>query len=137
MSGAITSSITAPQSTRFRRFVPQVRKLPHPFDIAIELRNKYWFTDDLFALLTKYNVALVDAQSSRWPEMRHVTADVAYIRMHGPEKLFASSYSDEQLRELASYITTLPKTVQRVYVYFNNDFHGYAIKNAQKLMKLI
>ncbi len=118
-------------------FTTEVRALPHPFDIAIEFRNKYWFTDELFALLEKYNVALVAGQSSRWPEMRRVTADVAYIRMHGPEKLFASSYSDQQLRELADYITSLPKKVRRVYVYFNNDFHGYALQNGQSLAHML
>jgi uncharacterized protein YecE (DUF72 family) len=118
-------------------FTAEVRIQPHPFDIVIELRNKHWFTDELYALLKKYNVALVAGQSSRWPEMRQVTADVAYIRMHGPEKLFASSYSNEQLKEWASYITTLPNTVERVYVYFNNDFHGYALDNAKQLKKLI
>jgi len=118
-------------------FTKEVRRYAHSFDIAIELRNKYWFTGDLYALLKKYNVALVAGQSSRWPEMRQITADIAYIRMHGPEKLFASSYSSDQLAEWAKYIRTMPASVKRVYVYFNNDFHGYALENAQALKKLL
>lgn len=118
-------------------FTAEVHNKLHVFDIAIELRNKYWFTDDLYALLKKYNVALVVGQSSRWPEVRQVTADIAYIRMHGPEKLFASSYSDEQLGEWAEYIHSLPKSVKRVYVYFNNDFHGYALENAKQLNNIL
>jgi uncharacterized protein YecE (DUF72 family) len=118
-------------------FTKEVRAQEHPFDIAIEFRNKYWFTDELFDLLEKYNVALVAGDSSRWPGIRRLTADIAYIRMHGPEKLFASSYADAQLQELAAYITSLPKRVKRVYVYFNNDFYGYALDNAKTLAKLI
>jgi uncharacterized protein YecE (DUF72 family) len=118
-------------------FTKEVRNKPYAFDIALELRNKYWFTDDLYTLLKKYNVALVAGQSSRWPQIRQTTADIAYIRMHGPEKLFASSYSDEQLNEWALYVSSLPESVTRVYVYFNNDFHGYALKNAEKFKKLI
>jgi uncharacterized protein YecE (DUF72 family) len=118
-------------------FASEVRNKEYVFDIAIEFRNKYWFTDELYALLKKYNVALVAGQSSRWPEMRHVTADIAYIRMHGPEKLFASSYSTEQLEEWATYIRTLPKTVKRVYVYFNNDFYGYALENGKELTRML
>lgn len=118
-------------------FVAEVRVWPHAFDIAIEFRNKYWFVDEIFTLLEKYNVALVAGQSSRWPGIRHVTADIAYIRMHGPEKLFASSYSSAQLEELAAYMQNLPKQVKRVYVYFNNDFHGYAIQNAQELTQIV
>lgn len=118
-------------------FTAEVRSKQYAFDIAVELRNKYWFTDELFALLTKFNVALVAGQSSRWPEVRHITADIAYIRMHGPEKLFASSYSGEQLAEWASYIAGLPKHVKRAYVYFNNDFHGYALENGKELRRLL
>lgn len=118
-------------------FTVAVNARAYPFDVAIEFRNKHWFTDELYQVLQTHNVALVDGQSSRWPEMRQITADIAYIRMHGPEKLFASSYSYEQMSELASYIQTMPATIQRVYVYFNNDFHGYALSNAQTLIKLL
>jgi uncharacterized protein YecE (DUF72 family) len=118
-------------------FTDEVRSQQYVFDIAIEFRNKYWFTDELYTLLRKYNVALVAGQSSRWPEMRQITANIAYIRMHGPEKLFASSYSTEQLREWSAYIDSLPKDIERVYVYFNNDFHGYALENAEELNNLV
>jgi uncharacterized protein YecE (DUF72 family) len=118
-------------------FTKEVRSKQYVFDVAIEFRNKYWFTDELYALLKKYNVALVAGQSSRWPEVRKVTADIAYIRMHGPEKLFASSYSTEQLQEWAVYIDSLPKRVKRVYVYFNNDFFGYAINNGKELRRIL
>ncbi len=118
-------------------FTYEVRAKPYSFDIAIEFRNNYWFTATLFKLLEKYNVALVAGQSSRWPGIRHVTASIVYIRMHGPEKLFASSYSSEQLTELAAYVTHLPKHITRVYIYFNNDFHGYALKNAQELATIL
>jgi uncharacterized protein YecE (DUF72 family) len=118
-------------------FTERVRSRVYKFDIAIEFRNKHWFTKELFTVLKKYNVALVAGQSSRWPGIRQVTADIVYIRMHGPEKLFASSYSDEQLSELATYVDALPTHVKRVYVYFNNDFHGYAIENAKRLRSMI
>jgi len=118
-------------------FTDEISSRAYKFDVAIEFRNKYWFTGELFSLLKKYNVALVAGQSSRWPEIRRTTADIAYIRMHGPEKLFASSYSDEQLHDWAAYISSLPNRVKRIYVYFNNDFHGYALKNAKQLRLLL
>lgn len=114
-------------------FTAKVRSQHYVFDIAIEFRNKHWFLDEVYMLLKKYNVALVAGQSSRWPGVRQLTADIAYIRMHGPEKLFASSYSAEQLQELANYITNISTITKRIYVYFNNDFHGYALQNAKTL----
>jgi len=117
-------------------FTKAVRAQTYVFDIAIEFRNKHWFTEETYRLLNTYAVALVAGQSSRWPGVRQVTTDFAYIRMHGPEKLFASPYTTEQLAELADYIRSIPK-MRRVYVYFNNDFHGYALENAQELQKLL
>ncbi|HEX8390499.1 MAG TPA: DUF72 domain-containing protein [Candidatus Saccharimonadales bacterium] len=109
----------------------------HRFDVAIEFRNKHWLNDETYAVLKKYNVALVAGQSSRYPLAREVTADIAYIRMHGPEKLFASKYTTEQLTEWAEYIERISTKVKRVYVYFNNDYYGYAIDNAKQLAQLL
>lgn len=118
-------------------FTKEVRSRPFVFDLAIEFRNRYWFTEEVYKCLRKYNVALVAADSSRYPGAREVTANIAYIRMHGPTKLFASSYSDEQLQELATYLKSIHPDVERAYVYFNNDFHGYAISNAQTLQNFL
>ena len=57
--------------------------------------------------------------------------------MHGPEKLFASKYSTEQLKEWATYISSIAHKVKRAYIYFNNDFHGYALENAKELAALV
>jgi len=106
------------------------------FDVAIEFRNKYWFTKEVYAILKKYNVALVAAQSSRYPGAREITADCAYIRLHGPTKLFASKYSTEDITEWIHYIDSMPAKVKRVYIYFNNDFHGYALDNGKEMRSL-
>jgi uncharacterized protein YecE (DUF72 family) len=57
--------------------------------------------------------------------------------MHGPEQLFASKYSREQLEEWATYIRYISDDLKKVYVYFNNDFHGYALGNAKELANLL
>ncbi|MEO6536597.1 MAG: DUF72 domain-containing protein [Candidatus Paceibacterota bacterium] len=118
-------------------FTSQIAKLEYKFDVAIEFRNAYWFTEEVYTVLKKYNVALVAAQSSRYPGVREVTADIAYIRLHGPEKLFASKYTEEQMKDWSSYIKSISSKTKRVYVYFNNDFHGYAIENAKELKEFL
>jgi uncharacterized protein YecE (DUF72 family) len=121
----------------FKFFVPEVKKQRYSFDITIEFRNKDWFTNEVFSLLKKNNVGLVAGQSSRYPLEKHVTADFVYIRMHGPDQLFASKYSSQQLEEWAEYIKNITPEVKKVYIYFNNDYHGYAIENAKELTKML
>lgn len=118
-------------------FTKEIAKQKYKLDVAIEFRNIHWFNDIVYALLKKHNVALVAGQSSRYPEIRHVTADFVYIRMHGPKELFASNYTSAQLEELAKYIKSISSQVKKIYVYFNNDFHGYAIENAKELRQLL
>jgi uncharacterized protein YecE (DUF72 family) len=61
------------------------------------------------------------------------TADFAYIRFHGSTGLYWSCYSDEELEDWAQKISALGKDLDAVYIYFNNDAQGFAIKNAQTL----
>jgi len=101
---------------------------------AFEFRHKSWCEEKIYKLLKKYNVAWVIADSPSYPKAEEVTADFVYIRMHGSQILFGSKYTDKELKDLAQKIKKWLKTAD-VYVYFNNDFHGYAIENAKKLLK--
>jgi len=122
---------------RFLTYFTEVaRAQEHPPDIAIEFRHKGWFTDETYKLLRSHNVALVAAQSSRYPESREGTADFLYLRLHGPEQLFASSYTKEQLTDWAKFIKSAGKG-KRAYVYFNNDIGGHALRNARELKELM
>jgi uncharacterized protein YecE (DUF72 family) len=105
-------------------------------DFAIEFRHESWFNQDTYNVLNKFNTAFVIADSSRYPCARVITADFSYIRLHGPEELFASKYSDDELKKWSSYIKS-NKQLKRVYIYFNNDFYGYALDNATYLKKLL
>jgi uncharacterized protein YecE (DUF72 family) len=109
----------------------------YPIHTAIEFRHQSWFIKDTYELLRNYNVALVIAQSSRYPLDRVITADFSYFRFHGPEKLFMSSYSQEQLMDWAGFIKQCSKKLKRIYIYFNNDWEMNAIKNGKTLEKLV
>jgi len=121
--------------------------------IAVEFRHKSWCEEKIYKLLKKYNVAWVIADSPRYPYIESlkkfrsgrsaeggnrpkaevVTADFAYIRMHGSKIMFASKYTKEELKDLAKKIKNWLKQKLDVYVYFNNDAYGYAIENAKTL----
>jgi len=104
---------------------------------AIEVRNKTFNEKKFFDLLRKYNVALVISDSSRWPKLEEPDlADFIYLRFHGPDKLFASKYSKEFLKDYAKKIKKWSKK-RLVFAYFNNDFYGYALENAKDLIKMV
>ena len=66
------------------------------------------------------------------------TADFVYLRRHGATSLYSSNYSDTQLKREAVQIKEWSGLGKKdVYVYFNNDAMGYAVKNALTLKKMI
>lgn len=104
---------------------------------AFEFRHPSWCDKKIYNLLKKFNVAWVIADSPNYPKSEVITADFVYIRMHGSQVLFGSKYTKKELKDLAQKIKKWLSLKKDVFIYFNNDFAGYAVQNAQGLLKLI
>lgn len=105
---------------------------------ALEARHKSWLTEEAYGLLRRYDIAWCIADSGgRYPTADQVTAAYIYLRFHGPGSLYASSYNDEALDDWARKIRRWRREQRDVYVYFNNDFEGYALQNAMRLMEMV
>jgi uncharacterized protein YecE (DUF72 family) len=66
-----------------------------------------------------------------------LTTDWAYVRFHGRNQLFASNYSRAELTKEARILKRYLKDGMGVFVYFNNDAKGHAVKNARTLRELL
>jgi len=105
---------------------------------AIEGRHISWLSEESISMLTRYEVGFVISHSANaFPYAEHITAPHIYMRFHGPAKLFASSYSKQQLRQYAIRIKQWMKEGHTIWAFFNNDIGGYAIKNALELQELL
>lgn len=103
---------------------------------AFEFRHQSWFCEDVYDVLGEHNMALCVAHSPRWPLAEVVTANFVYLRFHGGESLYGSNYNDDELRQWAAKIKRWRAEHRDVYAYFNNDAHGFAVKNAMRLREL-
>lgn len=105
--------------------------------IAVEFRNKSWYSDESYELLQLYNAALViqDIPKSITPLIDHLS-DFIYVRFHGPSGNYRDSYSEQFLSEYATYIKEWLEEGKTVYTYFNNTM-GDAFKNLQALNQII
>ena len=63
------------------------------------------------------------------------TSDFAYFRFHGPKEMFASAYSDTELRNWAKKMIAFLETRRDVYAYFNNDAGGHAPRDSKALLQ--
>jgi len=135
---------------RSRLAIDKNRKLRH----AIEIRNHSFVDESFVALLRKYHVAWVVADTAgKWPYQEDVTSDFMYLRLHGDEELYASGYTEQALDRWAARIrawskgsqpqdaklisnTPPPKLANRdVYCYFDNDVKVKAPFDARRLLE--
>ncbi|BBG65603.1 hypothetical protein NNO_0900 [Hydrogenimonas sp.] len=113
------------------------KTLPPGYRFVMEFRHDSWLNEDIFNLMKSYNVALCINDFGRRKMPMELTADFGYIRLHGPTGRYGGSYSDEELKEWAEKIGSAMNVLKSMFVYFNNDFGGYAVENAKRLLKMI
>jgi uncharacterized protein YecE (DUF72 family) len=100
---------------------------------AFEFRHESWFADEVYELLRAHGAALVIADSPRYPFQTHeLTADFTFIRFHHGKRGRGGNYSERELEEWAQRLEAWRRRVD-VYAYFNNDWQGYAPRNALSL----
>lgn len=107
--------------------------LPRDKRFTFEFRHQSWFTAKVYSLFSKNNIALTISDTPSYPLVVKSTADFVYIRLHGRERLYASRYTDEQLKEWAARIKRWLSLGKDVYCYFDNDAQAFAPKNALEL----
>ena len=117
---------------------------------AMEVRHLSYADPAFLALLRKYNVALVTADTTAWPT-QDLTADFAYARLQGPPEADRESYAEAELdgwaARLAAWSDGKPAPLgplvaaaespkpRDVFAYFVSTDKVHAPKNAQAIMQ--
>ena len=107
---------------------------------AIEPRHPSFFAPRFTELARRHRVAIALADSADWPSFEQVTADFMYLRLHGSsERTYASAYDAAALEKWAAKIrawlspSDARPRVRSVFVYFDNDMHAHAPRDAEAL----
>jgi uncharacterized protein YecE (DUF72 family) len=114
-------------------------RLPDWMRVAVEFRHPSWHVEEVFALLERHGAAYCVMSGAQLPCILRATAPFVYVRMHGPDRehLYAGSYPESDLRWWADRIREWSGGGRDVYVYFNNDGHGHAVRDAEALRRLL
>lgn len=117
-------------------FLNYLNKLKHSETrVFLEVRDDSWIIEDFFKLLKRKNVNLVYSDSrTKWPKILKLTGDTLYLRLHGREKLYHSSYSREELEEFLKQVEAIGEDA---YIFLNNTAISSGIKNAITMKELI
>jgi uncharacterized protein YecE (DUF72 family) len=95
---------------------------------CFEFRHPSWFVPQVYTLLREHGAALVIADHPERPfQTRELTADWTFIRFHYGSR--NGDYTERELEEWRRRISAWRSRVE-VFAYFNNDWEGFAVKNA-------
>jgi uncharacterized protein YecE (DUF72 family) len=107
--------------------------LPGDARHCFEFRHPSWFSADVYALLDEHGAALALGHDARrkLPAAAPV-GPFAYLRLHYGARGRSGNYSDRELdtwrRRIAAW-----RSRREVFVYLNNDWQGFAPRNALAL----
>lgn len=109
--------------------------MPADIPVAVEFRHSSWDHPAVYDLLAHHDAAYVVMNGAGLPCVLKATASLVYVRLHGPDPhaLYGGSYSVDDLRWWSERIAEWAAQDRDVFVYFNNDLGGNAVRNARDL----
>jgi uncharacterized protein YecE (DUF72 family) len=97
---------------------------------CIEFRHPSWFAPDVMAMLREHDVALVIGDHPERPfQLHELTTDWAYVRLHHGKRGRRGNYSALELETWRRRIAAW-RAEAEVFVYANNDWEAFAVRNA-------
>ncbi|MFX1553867.1 MAG: DUF72 domain-containing protein [Promethearchaeota archaeon] len=108
------------------------------YHLVVEFRDKSWMDDEVFNYLKDNSLTYCAVIEPLLPPRMDVTNPAfAYIRFHGYGKKiwFDYCFTEEEIKKWVHPIREVIQKADRVGIYFNNHFSGYAAKNSLMLMK--
>jgi uncharacterized protein YecE (DUF72 family) len=100
---------------------------------CFEFRHESWFTAPVYELLRERGAALVIGDHPKWPfQARELTTDWTLVRLHHGRRGRRGNYSPAEIDTWARRIAAWRARAE-VFVYFNNDWEGFAVRNALAL----
>jgi uncharacterized protein YecE (DUF72 family) len=105
---------------------------------CIEFRHPTWFVDATFEALREHGVALVigDRPEVKSFQSQVFTTDWTFVRFHYGSRGRRGNYSEAELQDWAATFREWREQVD-VFMYFNNDWEVFAVRNALRMQELL
>ncbi|MGX5829960.1 DUF72 domain-containing protein [Mesorhizobium sp. 43Arga] len=126
-----------PPSYRFteERLSAILGQLNHRRRNVVEFRHASWWNETVYSAFRESGTIFCSCSAPRLPDVLVRTADEVYLRMHGPQRWYRHDYGDGELSEWVERIRE--SGARRAWIYFNNDYEGFAPRNALTMRRLL
>jgi uncharacterized protein YecE (DUF72 family) len=102
---------------------------------VVEFRHASWWNDAVYTAFRESGTIFCSCSGPRLPDELVRTADEVYLRLHGPDRWYRHNYSNDELSKWRDRI--IASGAKRAWVYFNNDYEGFAPENAVSMRSLL
>lgn len=114
-----------------------LRTLPAGLKHVFEFRHTSWHKPAIFDLLRRYGAGFCVFDMPGLSTPFEVTSGFAYLRFHGSASMYGGDYPDAELQTWVERIASGTERAGEIYIYFNNDAEGFAVKNALTLGRML
>lgn len=121
------------------RLAETLDAFPRDIRVAVEPRHRSWFTEEVLAVLRDRGATLCWADRRRPlnpTDPAWATADWGYVRFHTGRSSPPGCYGESALRTWKERIQATWSPEADVFLYWNNDFHGCAPRDAGVFARL-
>ncbi len=102
---------------------------PDDVPLAFEFRNKSWFHDETYDLLTRHHAALCLAESEKIVVPERLTANFVYFRLRKDD------YTPEERAEIHAKVHAMVTDGRDVYAFFKHEESPAGALYAEELLK--
>ncbi|MFQ6673254.1 MAG: DUF72 domain-containing protein [Fidelibacterota bacterium] len=134
-----------------RKYLIQLSDMTENWPIFVEFRHRSWATAPLYDFLKQHKIGYVNVDEPQLPNLMPrqclITTDVGYVRLHGRNRQawwdrnkgdrYNYLYSKAELQEWKNDVTAILDRVRKMYLFFNNCYHGQAAQNALDMQHLM
>ncbi|MFH0926887.1 MAG: DUF72 domain-containing protein [bacterium] len=110
--------------------------LPNDLTHVFEFRDQSWMVDEVFELLDKKGAAFCTHDMRCLNIPRLSTGPITYVRFHGTGDVYTGGYPESTLLNWWNWMESEVNKGKDLYVYFNNDVGGQAVRDAKVLMEI-
>lgn len=134
-----------------RGYLAELAGLRGEWPLYVEFRHLSWATPPLYDFLRHHHLGYVNVDEPPLPNLlprQHLfTTEAAYVRFHGRNlktwwgtdrgERYDYSYSASELKTWEEDISKILDQVKKIYLFFNNCYHGQAARNALQMKDLL
>lgn len=135
--GPVLFQLPARWRCNLRRLENFLADMPRDLQLVFEFRDPSWHNSEIYELLKYRSVTFCIFDSDGFTTPLIANGKLVYIRLRGPGITGPGNYRAPKLRTWVDRAHGWNRRSKEVFLFFDNDEKGYAVKNGARTIGLL